>query len=182
MVFGWFNSFPLRHYLLSKVLYRVSLTIYTFLLVSPFLRFPVDSRLSRVISCYKLATNYHQHTQRYYKPRRLLSLKNRKTTGAAIDETTGHGIYNPSAATHPSLHARPHSRLTHVQHSRSPASLRWLRGAPLTRYGDHVSGLDHSEPVLFWAKEKPATCEGSGLGELRWLMPTCGGAGSGADC
>ena len=167
MVFGWFNSFPLRHYLLSKVLYRVSLTIYTFLLVSPFLRFPVDSRLSRVISCYKLATNYHQHTQRYYKPRRLLSLKSQKPP-AAIDETTGDGIYNPGAATIPSLHARPHSRPNHIWHSRSPASLRWLRGAPLTRYGDHVSGLHHSEPLWVLGKRKPATCEGSGLWKLRW--------------
>ena len=37
----------------------------------------------------------------------------------------------------------PHSRLAHIWQSR----LRWLRGAPLARYGDHVSGLDHSEPV-----------------------------------
>ena len=33
----------------------------------------------------------------------------------------------------------------------------------LTRYGDHVSGLDHSEPVWVLGKKKPATCEGSGL-------------------
>ena len=63
--------------------------------------------------------------------------------------------------------------LTHIWHSRTPASLRWLRGAPLTRYGDHVSGLDHSEPVWFWAKEKPATSEGSGLWKCRWRMTTC---------
>ena len=41
-----------------------------------------------------------------------------------------------------------------------------MRGAPLTRYGDHVSGLDHSEPVWFWAKENPPPVKEAGFGNV----------------
>jgi len=45
-----------------------------------------------------------------------------------------------------------------------------------------MSGLDHSEPDWFWAKENPPPVKEAGFGKLIRLKTTCGGAGSGADC